>query len=101
MPCPSSTHRSSVPNTPCMIESEINAGCKTRSPVLGILLPQKKASKHLTPSLLHHASAEGVTLRVLEEGVPLISQGRFDVLLHKIRSPGGTIGGVSLTRSGL
>ncbi|KFM26224.1 Inositol-tetrakisphosphate 1-kinase 1 [Auxenochlorella protothecoides] len=70
-----------------MADAEGNAGCKPRTPVLGILLPQKKACKHLTPALLHRAADEGVTLRVLEEGVPLAAQGHFDVLLHKIRSP--------------
>lgn len=61
--------------------------------VVGVLLPDKKAHKHVTDSLIEAARRQGITVKRLEEGQPLDQAGHLDALVHKIRTPGKAAGG--------
>jgi hypothetical protein len=47
-----------------------------------------QAKKHLGPKLIAAAANVGIDIVCVEYGKPLKDQGPFDVLIHKIRTPG-------------
>ena len=47
-----------------------------------------QAKKHLGPKLLQTAAEMGIDIRPVLVGKPLLEQGPFDILLHKVRRKG-------------
>lgn len=47
-----------------------------------------QAKKHLGPKLIAAAAASGIDIKYIDSEKPLTDQEPFDVLIHKIRTPG-------------
>lgn len=54
---------------------------------VGYALAPKKVESFIKPSLLNHTKQRGIDLIPIDLNVPLIHQGPFDCLLHKLSGP--------------
>lgn len=57
--------------------------------VVGVAMLPKKAAKHLRSGLIRHAAMAGITIQRIQPSLPLLEQGCFDIILHKIRNNPG------------
>lgn len=52
---------------------------------VGCALLPKKVARYLTPKMIKTASLRGVELCVIDYGRPLLEQGHYDAIVHKLR----------------
>ncbi len=59
--------------------------------IVGMALNAEKAEKHISPKLIDYAEKHGILLRIIDENLPLESQGTFHAICQKIRRRGTVV----------